>query len=144
MNKEDLFKDRTCHDCGVKEGRIHEFGCDMEECPFCGNQLISCACSYKKLGYDYIPLKEPYCGLPKDVYENGLSNDDEAKWLKVLKTKGRIPYLIFPLICCRCGEIYPYTFMVSDEEWKKIIPISERKKVICEECYEIIKQKRLL
>ena len=33
-----------CHDCGVSEGQIHQWGCDMEACPFCGGQLISCDC----------------------------------------------------------------------------------------------------
>lgn len=31
-----------CHDCGVAKGQIHVFGCDVEECPVCGDQLISC------------------------------------------------------------------------------------------------------
>ena len=35
-----------CHDCGIvnKEGNLHHFGCDIEQCPICGNQLISCGC----------------------------------------------------------------------------------------------------
>lgn len=33
-----------CHDCGCKEGELHEVGCDMERCTKCGNrqQLLSC------------------------------------------------------------------------------------------------------
>ncbi len=46
----------VCHDCGVKEGQIHQRGCDMERCGFCGGQLITCSCCYIKLGFDY---KEP-------------------------------------------------------------------------------------
>lgn len=33
---------QVCHDCGIKEGEIHKLGCDMEACPICGGQLISC------------------------------------------------------------------------------------------------------
>lgn len=35
----------TCHDCGIKLGEFHHDNCDMEECPYCGHQLISCFCN---------------------------------------------------------------------------------------------------
>lgn len=36
-----------CHDCNIvnKPGNFHHAGCDMERCPKCGGQLISCICS---------------------------------------------------------------------------------------------------
>lgn len=37
----------TCGDCGVSEGELHEPGCDMERCPFCGGQLLGCRCDTK-------------------------------------------------------------------------------------------------
>ena len=33
-----------CHDCGCTTGHYHHPGCDMERCPRCGGQLISCWC----------------------------------------------------------------------------------------------------
>lgn len=31
-----------CHDCGALEDEPHHPGCDMETCPHCGGQMISC------------------------------------------------------------------------------------------------------
>lgn len=35
----------SCPDCGVSPGEFHRSGCDLEQCPYCGRQLISCICS---------------------------------------------------------------------------------------------------
>jgi len=34
----------ACVDCLALEGQIHRWGCDIEECPFCGDQLMFCNC----------------------------------------------------------------------------------------------------
>ena len=54
-----------CHDCGVKPGGFHRPGCDVEQCPYCGGQLISCDCRRQP------PLDDrmPWTGLWPGVVE---------------------------------------------------------------------------
>ncbi len=44
--REEVWWDRTarCGDCGVRRGGVHHHGCDLEQCPACDGQLISCGC----------------------------------------------------------------------------------------------------
>lgn len=35
---------KKCPDCDVGKGEQHIGGCDVEECPFCHGQIISCDC----------------------------------------------------------------------------------------------------
>jgi hypothetical protein len=35
---------RRCGDCAALPGNYHHVGCDLEECPRCQGQLISCDC----------------------------------------------------------------------------------------------------
>jgi hypothetical protein len=38
------FAKYPCHDCAVVAGQYHVPDCDLEECPRCGGQLITCDC----------------------------------------------------------------------------------------------------
>ena len=37
------YKD-GCHDCDAIDGLYHSLGCDVEVCPHCNGQLLSCDC----------------------------------------------------------------------------------------------------
>ena len=41
-----------CGDCGVNRGGWHHPGCDLQKCPACGRQLISCGCWFDEDGPD--------------------------------------------------------------------------------------------
>ncbi len=41
--------DLPCEICGVKKGQYHVPGCNHEECPNCGNQVMVCRCAEEVL-----------------------------------------------------------------------------------------------
>jgi len=130
--------DGECGDCGVVEGQLHKHGCDMERCAYCNGQLISCACAYKMLGYNY-DFNAPYSGLPPKIYHDGLSEKEYTKWLAMVDAYGRIPHIIMPNMCGRCGKLWPEMFRVPDEEWRFYLGIDESL-MLCHDCYDRIKQ----
>lgn len=36
---------RPCGDCECPPGGYHHLGCDIERCPVCNGQLLSCSCA---------------------------------------------------------------------------------------------------
>lgn len=42
-----------CGDCGARCGHHHHIGCDIQVCPRCRRQLITCDCRFDELADDY-------------------------------------------------------------------------------------------
>ncbi len=73
---EPLGMDRdVCPACHAVTGEVHEFGCPVEVCPWCGGQLIHCNCRFDRLEIDEL-----------------VSEEDLDRFLKLVEEKGRIPY----------------------------------------------------
>lgn len=95
------WKSWNCHDCGVKEGEIHQVGCDMEICPKCHKQLITCGCFKKR---SELPFRIPYilapfhCGLCGEQWPELFTVPDE-EWKKYV-----IPNLQREVLCRDCYE----------------------------------------
>lgn len=47
--KPDADWKHKCGDCGRSEGQYHAENCDIERCPKCGGQLLSCDCEFKRV-----------------------------------------------------------------------------------------------
>ena len=78
----------TCGDCGAMEGQLHLPGCDMERCPFCGGQLISCKCAHELLGKEPVPfiLYPNVCAKCGALWPEMFSVPDEEweRWSEML------------------------------------------------------------
>jgi hypothetical protein len=119
-----------CHDCGAEEGQLHEYGCDMERCPYCLGQLITCGCIYRILGID--------CAPGTRVYSEGPSDEQRNLWIAVLNKKGRIPYLRIPVLCAMCGGVWPDFF--HSDDWKKFVPPNLQDAVLCRACFKRLQE----
>ena len=64
-----------CPVCGTGDGELHDFGCPVEICPWCGGQLTNCECRFIKTG--------------RDIF----SRDSHIQeFLDLLEAEGRIPF----------------------------------------------------
>ena len=91
-----------CGGCGCKEGELHAEGCEHEECPTCGGQLMGCECP------------DPAQGE-------------------------RRPFILWPIVCARCGALWPEQFMVSAQEWRQVVGLERQRVTLCRPCYDAIR-----
>lgn len=67
--------ENICPACHAATGELHEFGCPVELCPWCGGQLVRCSCRFDKLEVE------------------SLSSEQELlRFEEILNQQGRIPY----------------------------------------------------
>jgi ribosomal protein S27AE len=126
----------ACGRCGALEGTFHSYGCDLEACPFCGDQLISCACAFETLGIATLLDAVETAPYPWDR----LTRPQTRKWHAILEGKGRIPFVLWPNLCARCGTRDVGMFMVPNDEWAAYVEPAQRDKVLCRPCYDEIKR----
>jgi hypothetical protein len=50
-----------------------------------------------------------------------------------------VPFIEYPQMCAKCGEMWPDMFMVPHDEWCRYIEIGERDKMLCRSCFDQIK-----
>lgn len=61
----------VCPACHAVTGELHELGCPVEVCPWCGGQLIGCSCRFEQLGVDEIVSEEDILRLEALLEERG-------------------------------------------------------------------------
>jgi hypothetical protein len=47
-----------CPACQSAAGELHELGCPVEVCPWCGGQLIHCSCRFDQLGIEEMTARD--------------------------------------------------------------------------------------
>jgi hypothetical protein len=131
---------RVC-ECGAAEGQLHRFGCRFEQCPFCeGTFGADCDCRYDFLGLRSSANPPEQAELSREVYEGGLSAEQEAAWLAILERRGRLPFVDAPQMCGRCGRLWPDLFVVQDAAWEYYAGPRLRDAIVCERCFDQLRR----
>ena len=67
--------ENICPACHTGTGELHELGCPVELCPWCGGQLVYCSCRFDMLEVESLS-----------------SEEDLVRLEEILNEQGRIPY----------------------------------------------------
>ena len=106
-----------CHDCDVAVGHLHLLGCDVERCPICGEQLISCSEKHFKLAEDGVVDRIPYvqplvqCAVCNELFPRFFQVPDK-EWDKYV-----IPPLQREVLCRDCYDTMKELF---PKGWRKV------------------------
>lgn len=111
------WAEQICHDCEAKVGELHELGCDVERCPICNGQLISCSEEhFKQVDQGDTTPRIPYfprivrCDLCNIPYPDFFMVPDE-EWDKFI-----VPELQDKVICRPC---YDTVKSLVPKGWRK-------------------------
>ncbi len=63
--------DDICPACHALTGEIHELGCPVEVCPWCGGQLVHCDCRFEKMEVEAITSEKDLVRLEALLEERG-------------------------------------------------------------------------
>lgn len=63
--------ENICPACHVATGELHELGCPVEICPWCGGQLIRCSCRYEKLEVESLSSEKELVRFEEILNEQG-------------------------------------------------------------------------
>ncbi len=105
---------RRCGDCGAMPGKLHIPGCDIEQCPRCGWQAISCHCIYEVNKIDVDDIKDHH----SEVYKNGPTPEMYAKFDAQWGSR-RIPWTGESWGTAECREFGWYSMWVEDKGWRQ-------------------------
>jgi len=121
-----------CGDCAVLEGRLHRWGCFRETCPFCCGQLVGCGCPFDRLP----PSDQAWLEANPDADPPPAMN---RRLRAIVRKKGRVPFIRYPVLCARCGVVDPEFFKVSDRIWRRYVDPGQWNSVLCRSCFDEIR-----
>ncbi len=63
--------ENICPACHAVTGELHELGCPVEMCPWCGGQLIYCPCRFERLDLESLGSETELLRLEELLHEQG-------------------------------------------------------------------------
>ena len=109
--------DSTSHAPGLSRPTCHD--CGAEEGQF----------------HDHFPLcDQEQCPI---CLEQLLSCPHQTK-PQAVRRKGRIRFVLFPILCARCGVQWPEFFSAPTPTWERVVPRTHWNTVICRPCFDYL------